>query len=148
MRKYLIFFLIISSYNIEAQQYEFINEVVTTYEKDNPIPLDTIFLKSKFIALGEKRMPLEYLNEETIKFWWRNGNIKQHPPIELFLKNFNLSHLKSDINNSQHDSIINFKALNSSFHSSSNEFIKKIRRKNIYPFPNRFLIAKWTGVLL
>jgi len=121
----LIFFTGFSqSKELALEEYEVINEVISPFEKNIPIPLDSIFLNNKFIVLGVNHFKAENINEETFKFLWNNGDIKGQPPIELFFKNFNLSHLKSDIIKSQSDSIINFKSLKGYFHSSNEAFIK------------------------
>ena len=132
MKKHILylFLTICPATLIIAQEYDFINEVITSYEKDIPIPLDTIFLNKNFIALGKNHMKIEYLNKNSFEFWW-NDLRKNKPPIELFLKNFSLDHLKLEILKSQNDSLINFKALNSYFHSSNQEFIKT-HPKNTY----------------
>ena len=125
MKNNIIFFLIILNFSSTsgAQDYKFINEVILPYAENNPIPLDSIYLNKRFITLGEDYIKLEYINEQTIRFWWSNSSKKA--PIELFLANFNLNHLKEDIIKSQKDSIINFKKLNNYFYSYDDEFVIK-----------------------
>lgn len=127
--KKLVFFIflpLILSNNAIGQEYSFINEVVTRYEKDNVIPVDTIFLREEFINL-KTHLKLEYLNEETIKLWWSNGN--KLPPIELFLANFDLDHLKSEINKTQNEFDINFKSLNKYFYKTNQDYVNDNPKK-------------------
>lgn len=129
MKLYIVyFFVLIRVINVNAQDYSFINKVITPYEKNNPIPLDTIFLEERFIILGKDILEIEYLNKESFKLWWGNNNM---PPLELFYSGYNFNHLKSDIIKSQKDSIINFKELNNYFYASSKKFIKN-NPKNKY----------------
>lgn len=130
MKKLVFFvaFLLTLSNTVIGQEYSFINEVITPYENNNVIPLDTIFLMEEFIDL-KTHFKLEYLNEETVKLWWFNG--KKLPPVELFLANFDLNHLKSEISKTQNKLDINFKSLNKYFYKSSQEYIKE-NPKNKY----------------
>jgi len=128
MKKFIFFIFLPLAFltSVNGQEYSFINEVVTPYEKDNVIPLDTIFLRGEYINL-KTHLKLEYLNEETVKLWWSNGN--KIPPVELFLANFDLNHLKSEINKSQNDSNINFNFLNKYFYKSNQEYVKENPKK-------------------
>ncbi|MGB1307897.1 MAG: hypothetical protein ACPG6B_03235 [Oceanihabitans sp.] len=128
MKKLLIIFLIYISFTkADAQEYELINQIITPFEEDNPISVDSIYLNNKFIPLGKEYLKVENLNEETIRFWWNNSSYKA--PVELFLKNFNLSHLKSELLKTKNDSIIDFKKLNTYFIKIDKEFTKNNPKK-------------------
>lgn len=131
MKKNITILLIILNFIIvaSAQDYKFINEVISPYDENNPIPLDSIYLNKKFIILGENYIKSDYLNEQTIRFWWSSSD--KNAPVELFLANFNINHLRENINRSQKDSIINFKKLNSYFYSCDDVFIAE-NQKNKY----------------
>jgi hypothetical protein len=125
-RIFLVFLTLIFFSKINGQEYSFINEVITPYEKNNSIPLDSIFLREKFINL-KNHINLKYLNEETIKLWWNNG--KKLPPVDLFLKNFDLSHFKAEIKKTQSDSIIDFESLEKYFYCSNQEYVTNNPKK-------------------
>lgn len=125
----LIILLFLSSLTY-GQQYEFINDVINPYENGNPIPKDSIYLYHQFIPLGTQYLNTESLNEESIRLWWNEIKNNQ-PPVELFLENFNLEHLKSDITKSQNDSIIDFNKLEKYFHKSDTKFLKENPRNTI-----------------
>lgn len=126
MKKYywIIFLSVLTSTSARSQNdgYSFINEVITTHERGAIVPLDTIFLREKFINLKVK-LNLKHLNEETLKSWW-SSNMSRFPPIELFLANFELAHLKSEIQNSKTDENIDFKLVNKFFYSSDINYLK------------------------
>lgn len=116
----LITLILLSSLTY-GQHYKFINEVITPYENDNIIPKDSIYLNPTFIPLGNQYLNIKGINEESINLWW-NEIRGAKAPMELFLTNFNLEHLKSDIIKFQNDSIIDFSRLEKYFHSSNIKF--------------------------
>ncbi len=68
IKTYFKILITLITLNLNAQEdYSFINEIITPYEKNNPIPKDTIFLSNKFLDLNES---FKNLNKETIKIWW------------------------------------------------------------------------------
>lgn len=136
----LSFSFLISIVFVYAQEYEFINEVITPFEANSTIPKDTIYIKDKFIVLGKDYLKQEYLNEETIKFLWNNK--KDTSPVELFLKNFSIRHLRLDIEESINDSIIDFRHLNSCFYPCDNNFIKKNPQKKFLAISKPFFNCK------
>ncbi len=128
MKKHLTLLLvIISLIKVNGQEYEFINQTITLISENSIVPKDSVYLNKKFIVLGNEYMKTEYLNEKTIRFWWKNSNSKS--PVELFLSNFNFDHLKTDILKSKNDSIVDFEKLQKYFFEADNEFIKKNPKK-------------------
>jgi hypothetical protein len=132
----LLFSLLLGVYSIRAQEYKFINEVITPFEEYSSIPKDTIYIKDKFIVLGKDYLKPEYLNEETIKFLWNNK--KNSSPVELFLKNFNLNHLRIDIEQSAKDSIIYIGKLKNYFYLCDENFIKNNPKKKFLSISKPF----------
>lgn len=140
IKQLIIFMLTIFSSSLHAQEYEFINQVIVPFDETSTVPLDTIYLKNKFIILGNDYINLELLNEETIRFWWDNSY--KNPPVELFLENYNLTHLKNDILLSQKDSNIDFSRLNNYFFSVDNQFIKENPKNNYLSISKPFYNCK------
>jgi len=140
MKKYLItLFIMIYCVGLNAQDYQFINEVIlpykeTNYKDNNAISLDSIYLMKKFIIIGKDFSKIEYFNEKSIKFWWNDN--RNSPLVELFLKNFNFEHLKADLIRSKNDSIIDFTKLNKYFHSTDENY------QNEYPKNQYLSISK------
>lgn len=129
MKKYVIIivFFMLNSLCVNAQEYQFINSVVTPYEGESAIPLDTLFLNNRFIEFGDEYLKVEYDIEQLIRFQWSYR--KMAAPVELFLKNFSIKRLQSEIKRAQGDSEIDFKALNNYFFPVNEEFINSHRRK-------------------
>lgn len=141
MRIIIVFLLlVIFSLKTNAQDYGFINEVITPFEESSEVPIDSIFLNKEFIILGKDYINIDMLNEETIKIWWKSSYKK--PPVELFLDNYNLRHLKNDILDSQKDSIIDFSKLEKHFYAVDNQFIKNNSEKNYLSISKPFYNCK------
>lgn len=149
MKKYLIYLLLIISISINAQEYEFINEVITPFEDNNPIQLDSIFLKNRFIILGDNHLKYSHLNEDSFRMLWDIMGNKQEPPVELFLMNFNFEHLKADIIKSQNDSIVDFNKLNKYFYSTDEVFIKNNPKKKYISISQPFFndVKDWCFII-
>ena len=116
MRKILSVAFMLNLLTSCAQTYQFINQ---TFEKEGVD--NVVYLFDNFIDL-ETYIKFDSINEETLQLWW---SLKQNnPPIELFLNNFNIDEIKSELYKSKEDSIINFNKLKTFFKRSSADFIK------------------------
>lgn len=122
--KNLILFLLISLLSISsnnAQTFNFINEVVK-YSKQ-----DTIHLRNNYIT--EFKVEIKYFDEYNFKKWWEPIPHPNIPPIEPFINNFNLAHLRADLIANKNDSLIDFKLLNKRFVPVTVKALKKIREE-------------------
>jgi len=124
MKKLFSFIFFVTFFLSCAQEYEFINQVITPFEKKNPIPLDTIFLRNKFLLPGKGFQSIESFNKPNLKSLWEPIPYVHTPPVELFLHNFDTGYIQSELQKIQNDSLINIEQLNKYFYLCSDEFVK------------------------
>ncbi|MEM6515544.1 MAG: hypothetical protein AAF688_05130, partial [Bacteroidota bacterium] len=81
-----------------CQEVEFLNQIISPYSKNNPIPKDTLFLNDKYTDLA-KYFKVDNINSETLRDWWGGLFDENKPPIELFLKHFTIDNIRRELNN-------------------------------------------------
>lgn len=100
-----------------SQTYDFINQNINSSKEKH------IYLKDRFIT--DYRVEVKFFDEINFSEWWSPFPNSQTPSIKLFFDNFNLLHLKAELETNKTDSVIDFKKLNKKFYKSSNQDLQQ-----------------------